>query len=607
MTEQQIEIIRAWQDVYADNTDPYDYERGILAYSHKFFGDQIKAIFGTSKTQIDIYREFLGLYDPNKRFLQERQVQLVVYRGGAKSTCVNLICGSYVVCHNGRQIILENGTKGYIDEELVVLASETNTFAANWVNSIRTELSSNHELKRYYGDMKPSKIKDEEGKWRSDVFIALRSRLPNPFAGKTIGVIGRGAGQQIRGLNIKGRPTLFIPDDIYSAKGIITIESRDKTRYWFFNEAINTLDNITGKVFSIGTVVHEDTVVVDNMNNPLDWKTLIKPMMPVDKFNYILDNYCKVNRDLKTCEIPSREVCEQLEREGYESDWKEKFPLESLLLKFRGAIMNSTESGFWQELFHLTIAESDKVFKKSSFVVRELDIVTKQIRGHKVLFVSTIDRVTGEIVYRNITSFLAIDSASSKMLGSAKTAHVWVGMDYYKNIYVLHSSSARYGIEDEYENGIIVRKGSANEAFRILGIHAGTNVKIGVEVYNVGNATIDSLKKLMLEGADRLVIFPVTQIDNKEERILQTLSKYYQSKSVVHNINQEELKKQLEYLGKAKDKDEADAYEIAVRYLRPPHVEISYDTQETVTKEFLSPFQHLLPNKNITKDKWKTH
>jgi hypothetical protein len=68
----------------------------------------------------------------------------------------------------------------------------------------------------------------------------------------------------------------------------------------------------------------------------------------------------------------------------------------------------------------------------------------------------------------------------------------------------------------------------------------------------------------------RYMLTEVLQTTNKEERILDTLQPYYQGRAVYHNRGQEKLVYELEYLGKAKNDDNADIFATVVSQLVKP-------------------------------------
>jgi len=604
LTQQEIQLIQNWHRVYADNSDPTDLNRGILAFSRDFFPDLIESKYGISTIHVEILADFIDLFHPKYKMNEERLLQLEVFRGASKSTLSNVVCTLYTVCMNGREITFPDKTKHTLEEDLIVLASETSAFAYNWVFTVRSQLSSNAKLKYFFGDMKPKGLRDDEGRWRIDTFNAIRHDLDTPYNGRDIIVIGRGVGQQIRGLNLSGkRPTLIIADDLYSYKSVVTPEARDKTARWWDAECINSLHANNGKILLIGTVVHEDTIIVANETNRF-WRTIKFPIMEEDAFNKVVDKCCIIDRDKKSCAIDAQ-LAASMEAAGYTTYWKERFPLINILTKLAIAIENKNrgngESIFWQEYFHIVLAEGDKVIRQDQMQTCELSIVTK----NGVNFIKK--KENGEYKYINVNTILSIDTASSANLGAAHTALIECSMDYYSNIYFTYANSGRWGIRDERDaDGKLLRIGIVDLIFFVI---KDKVARVGVEVYNIGTEVIRQLKTLMKTKQRRFIVFEFAQTQNKEERILSTLSPYYQTRSAYHNFGQEELKRQLEFLGKTKLRDLADAAESAVRHLRAPASIINYKEEKNTATgytpaEFL---KNIIGNQQTTGVKdWET-
>lgn len=592
--------IQQWQDLFRDNSDPENIEKGIIRFSRELFPSAIDELLGIAECHKHIYQECLSNYSAKFKFPTERQLQLVVFRGAAKSTIANLIFATYIICFNGNEIILPNDERALVNEDLIIIASETNNFAVNWVSRIRMELAVNPMIKKVFGTMKPKAIRDDNGMWRLNIFLAQKQQGNNPlYAGKNVHLLGLGVGQQTRGVNVGGRPTLIIADDLYSAKSVVTPEAREKTRYWFNNELKNTLNPQKGKIVSIGTVVHEDTIIVDNINSRF-WRTVQYPLMSVEKFNEILNNHCKINRDRRTCQIPNSGECEKLEQQGYVTAWKQQYPLEYVLQKFAETIENpseKSESGFWQEFFHQTIAETDKAIRQEQIIV--VDFPIKQVG--RTTYVQ-VENYEGKLEWRNLNTAIAIDSATSDQLGAANTAILWAGIDYLSNVYVLDSRSGKYGVYDYTDEQGTLKVGVIDELFRIIGNHY---TKIYIEVYNLGAEITRQLRVYQKKYGKHNTVIPLSQTDNKEERIIQTLSPYYQSKSIIHRPGQSQLIHQLEYLGKTKLKDEADALEMAVRNLLKPFKNLSIQ-QEVKSKpvNLLAPLLKPAKEQYAYKDDW---
>lgn len=578
MTQSDIDNILKWQRIFADNSDMNDTERGIIKFSRMVFPEFIKPEYGIAPVHQHIYQDILNLYDPALRFLPERQEQIISFRGSSKSTTVLGIFACYIVCVNGHEIILPNGVKVWIKEDVICISSETGTFAENWTVRLRAALSSKKFLNYVYGNMKRVKLQDEDGKWQLGNFSVKKENLPEPYKGKNCAVIARGTGQQIRGINLNGRITLWLVDDIYSKNNIKTPESRQNIRYWFNAEAKNSIDLNEGKIVSIGTVVHDDTVIVDNKNS-ISWKTIEYPIMDFDKFQEAL-KYCKVDMSARTCQIPSVQECIELEEKGFNTNWPLKFPLELLFMKYAEAVQGHegmTITMFYQEYFHITLAEEDKTIRQSHMIERDFDLILHKVNNIEYSFVKIGDE------YRHVNTMIGLDVAGGRRETNDPSGLVFIGMDYYARVYVFSSASLRGGLVDEFNTPELQKQyygklctnyadihkvGSLDEMFRWMGDHKS---ELLIEIQStIGHEAVrQTYSKMTMYGKRRIVIeLPATT--NKEERILTTLAPYYQSFSVFHRPGQERLKKQIEFIGKLVNDDEADILAACISKIRKP-------------------------------------
>jgi len=596
MNQQTYDNICYWREVWADNTDPDNVNKGILNFSLQVCADSINPLYGIGQTHKDSYQAFLDLYSNSKRFITERQLQIKEPRGFAKSTRFLHVIPMYLIMFNGSHIKLSSNEKVKLDEGLICLCSETNMFATNWVMSLRANLAINALFKLYAGEMKPSGIRDEGGLWRKDAFIVRKKILQTPYTGRDLTILGRGVGQQIRGLNIGGdRPTLLIFDDIYSKNNTVTPESRQKVRYWFNNEAVNTLDHNKGKAVIVGTMLHEDTVFSDNTSSS-DWTCLESPVMDESKFMYVLDNHCSIDRDKKEVIIPDSGECEQLEKQGYVTNWQSKFPLEFLLQKFRGSIQRGDETGLWQEYFHKVIAEADKQIKANMFQRVKIRLLTAKIGGQEIPFIRH-ELPDGTFIYKNVNITVAIDTAISDKETADNTAIVWVAMTAKREVYVLESRYGKFGIRDNIRSEFLAlynsRKqlvqdksqlemiGMVDETFRMIKYF---NPYIIVETNKAGTNAFRAFKIACKDFDKRLRLFEFVAKTNKVERILDALLPYYETKTIFHSFGLTSMEHELEILKKAKHDDQADALATAVAHTRPP-AEIPFPNSSNKTPE----------------------
>jgi len=598
-----IELNKAlqWREIWADNSNPDDTTRGIINFAITVFPDI--AYDAVPQVHKDIYRDLMQLYNPMYRFAQERQIHEIVFRGGAKSTISTFIFPTYIACMNGFKVKVAdwdretctlnsyNGIEVEIKEDLIVIMSETGSMAENWVTQIRGAIANNRMIRGVFGNIKSESMKDDEGKWTRSAFTVIKDNLQFDWMrGKGLTILGKGVNMQIRGINVKGRPTLIIFDDLYSLGNTKTPESRAKIRYIANAEAKNSLDPVRGKIVSIGTVVHEDTIVIDYKRSKF-WHTVEYPIMEKVLFDEIINKYCKINRDTCQMTYPSTEKCKELESRGYVTHWETRWSLEMLLSAYAEKIESRTESMFWQEFFHITLAEDDKRIRQDMIRWCSIELVGREIDGHFYSFVKILGEDGKEDEYRHVNLGIGIDAAISYKLSADNSAIILVGIDYYGRLYVIRNESGKWGISDEFREGSvnefinrlcldkskIARIGSTDEMFRWMYTTEGTKFSITkhrpkfiVEVNSIGAEIYRQVKNKMSNYGMRYMLTEVLQTTNKEERILDTLQPYYQGRAVYHNRGQEKLVYELEYLGKAKNDDNADIFATVVSQLVKP-------------------------------------
>jgi len=133
-------------------------------------------------------------------------------------------------------------------KKFVIIASRTQQKAKQHFMSARKELESNRLLK---GDLGP--LKTEESQWGSSIV------LPKYDAQITFA----SAEQSLRGLRYKQyRPDLLIADDIEDSDSVKTMDGRNDTYNWLVNDAIPAGDLERLRVVLLGTLLHEDSVMM---------------------------------------------------------------------------------------------------------------------------------------------------------------------------------------------------------------------------------------------------------------------------------------------------------------------------------------------------------
>jgi predicted phage terminase large subunit-like protein len=137
---------------------------------------------------------------------------------------------------------------GAPQKKFVIIASRTQQKAKQHFMNMRKELESNRLLK---SDLGP--LKTEESQWGSSIV------LPKYDAQITFA----SAEQSLRGLRYKQyRPDLLVVDDIEDGDSVKTIEGRNDTYNWLTNDAIPAGDLQKLRVVLLGTLLHEDSVMM---------------------------------------------------------------------------------------------------------------------------------------------------------------------------------------------------------------------------------------------------------------------------------------------------------------------------------------------------------
>lgn len=193
---------------------------------------QHMVIDGIPKFQKDIFNH-LGYIKANKR------IALASPRSFMKSTTCSVEFPLWATCFKHFREIL--------------LVSNSESLAVNFLRSIRINLESNERILRYFGKL-------WSDKWTESHIITTE--------GVSVRAVGWGA--QIRGF----RPDLIIMDDIESDETVNSEDSRKKMKEWILKAAINSL-RVDGSMIWVGTLINRVSLLHDWINNPpMGWKTI---------------------------------------------------------------------------------------------------------------------------------------------------------------------------------------------------------------------------------------------------------------------------------------------------------------------------------------------
>lgn len=124
--------------------------------------------------------------------------------------------------------------------------------------NLKRELLNNKMINLMFGNMK-----SDTDSFSKDMWVTQSGTAVMP----------RGAGQQVRGILYRNsRPDLIIVDDLEDAESVKSDDQRKKLKEWFFADVVNSVDRgeKNWKIIVIGTLLHEDSLLANLMEDP-DW------------------------------------------------------------------------------------------------------------------------------------------------------------------------------------------------------------------------------------------------------------------------------------------------------------------------------------------------
>jgi predicted phage terminase large subunit-like protein len=180
-------------------------------------------------------------------------------RGYAKSSLLSFILPLWCICFEKRKYI--------------VLISETQDQAEDYLDEIKNELISNDKLREDF----PSVFGKSSIRWRQNDVI-----LRNEVRVRAIGCGGKIRGRKYRGV----RPQLVLCDDIEGRESVESDLVRSKLwNQWFLKEVMKAgqLDGTTDFIV-LGTILHEDSMLSKLLNHNISPEWEKKKFKAVERF-----------------------------------------------------------------------------------------------------------------------------------------------------------------------------------------------------------------------------------------------------------------------------------------------------------------------------------
>lgn len=418
---------------YLDNTagpDRYD-KQGILKFLTDWFPDRFYDQW--AEHHYLMTKVFWEMFRPGKVNRYERQGYFVIHREAAKTTLATFGLPQYLIWLRGHTPWVRYDAEGWegadihnydiaqlppIKENLIVICSETKTQSEYFVSNIKDTLDTREDLNNAFGIKQPKAFvtdMEEQGydtkgvaknKWTSDAFITADGTV----------VVARGAGQQIRGLNIRGsRPTTIFVDDMYSRNNTKTENRLEDLNRWFYAELSNSLDGRLGKLFLLGTIVKEGTVF-DNIMGSEQWFGLNRPIIAYEELQKVIEKHVTIAEETVT--IPDKVRCAEIQKGLKTLSWPTKHDLYYILNTYKREYEQGRVAYFYQEYLNITQAPEEAKFDRG-----KLKPVRFEYEGGLLKF-----EFQGRTWYTQPNTHMAIDLASSEKANADHTTIAMAGI-----------------------------------------------------------------------------------------------------------------------------------------------------------------------------------
>lgn len=254
--------------------------------------------------------------------LPDKKVAIAAPRGFAKSTAVT---HSYALA-----------AMLFREHKYLIIVSDTETQASQFVGNIKTELKENEELIKAFGPFELEKDTETE------VIVKFQD-------GTKFKVRAKGAGNPMRGMLWDGtRPDLIIGDDLESDEAVMNQDRRLKLKEWFYG-AVLPATSESGKIRIVGTILHMDSV--------------LEQLMPKERSPFT------VRHDLYEYNSDQFASWKSIKFRAHNEDmtvvlWPERRPKEWLLKEKADYVERELADKYSQEYLNYPIDKEDAYFRQ---------------------------------------------------------------------------------------------------------------------------------------------------------------------------------------------------------------------------------------------------
>lgn len=346
-----------WEELYRDKA----------LFCRVVFPNRFKREFGPMHAGV-----FEALND-----LSIRQLLFIMHRDFGKTSLLQLADAAW-------NILFE-------EAHFIVPISCSATQAVMQSDNLRIELSSNEIIKKFWGDLKPeSKVYPfSKEAW----FVQVKGSTRGTF------VVPRGSGQQIRGLIFRdARPDLILVDDLEDPEELLSEDQRAKQKKWFFGTMKNIVDIAEDdwRIVCMGTIVHQDCILVDLKEDPKHWHCL----------------------DIPLCEEDSTQ------KFGLKTLWPQRFTQKIVDTMIDEARTHNQYDTWYMEFMNQISASEDMTFQRTMFKYYDPNIID----------------LNDAMVAQNV---LLIDPAKTIKMNSAESGFVVAGLPHKENKWYIRLAHGR--------------------------------------------------------------------------------------------------------------------------------------------------------------------
>lgn len=260
----------------------------------------------------------------------------------------------------------------------VLIVSDTEGQAVNFLNDIKNELTDNDDIKELFGINKF--VTDRE----TMIVVEFDD-------GEQFRIEVKGAEQKVRGLKWNGiRPDLIVIDDLENDELVMNDDRREKLRKWFY-AALLPCRSPNSKVRMVGTVLHMDALLERLLPKPWDKRSIVTPLLTYQTkplAGWKSYRYKAHDPDFSNILWPTRWPKEKLIEE-YEIRKAQGFP-ELYSQEFLNYPLDESASYFRKSDF-LTLSDEDKTKELNYYITVDLAISEKERADYSVFVVGGMD------------------------------------------------------------------------------------------------------------------------------------------------------------------------------------------------------------------------